>query len=118
MRAAGADAHFEQGELLVALQHAIFAPRCAALRQACRHARAMHGIARDWAIDAAGVVPDAALYQRQINLLDFASRELAREILMRGVGFGNEENAAGQAVEAVNDAGTQIAAELRKRIEA
>ncbi len=56
--------------------------------------------------------------QRDVCLLDLASGELRGQLAMGGVVFGDHDEAAGFFVEAVDDAGAQLAADLRERAEA
>lgn len=116
--AASADADFEEGELRVAAEDAVRAPSGAAFGEACGHADPAHGVAGDGALDAAGLILHGALDQRQVNFFDFAGGELRGEIPVRGVVLGDQEDAAGEAVEAVDNAGAQIAAELGEGVEA
>ena len=59
-----------------------------------------------------------AVDEGEVDFLDAAGGELLGEIAMRGVGFGDQQHAAGIAVQAMHDAGTQRAALRRERAEA
>src|SRR5882757_11113188 len=55
-----------------------------------------------------------SLYQGYICLVDFARGKLLRQFVMRCIVLGNDHEPAGGAVEAVNDPGTQFAANFRQ----
>src|SRR4051794_153830 len=73
MRAAGSDLHFEKSVAGEAIEGAILGPGGAAFRQAGGHADAAHGIARDGALDAAGLLLHRAVDQSEVYLLDLAA---------------------------------------------
>ena len=80
--------------------------------QSRRHARPVPWIPRDRLFNTARPF-EPALGQRQVNLLDFTGRKLRGEIPMRGIGFRNEQNAAGETVESVHDPGPQVPPDRR-----
>jgi hypothetical protein len=82
------------------------------------HAGAPPRIARDGFFDAAAIHPDAAADQRQVGLLHLAAGKLRGQGAMRGIVLGHQQHAAGIAVEAVDDAGPQLAAQRGERLEA
>jgi hypothetical protein len=107
--AAGAYADLKQREAVEAPQHVIFAPGGAALGETGGHAHTLAGIAGNWFFDAAAILLHYAVDQGEISLLHLAIGELFGEAPMRDVVLGYQEDAAGVAVEAVNDAGPQFA---------
>ncbi len=55
----------------------------------------------------------AAVQQREIDLLHFAARELFGKMAVCGIGARDQDDAAGEAIEAMNDARTQRTAHAR-----
>ncbi len=55
--------------------------------------------------------------QSQIDFFDLARLELRRKGMVRAISPGNDERAAGFTIEAMDDAGTQIAIHRRQRAE-
>ena len=108
--APGADADFEQRVPGEAPQHPVLAPGRAAPREARGHAGAMHRIARDRPLDAPALRLHFALHQREVGLGHLAARELLGQAAVRGVILGHQQHAAGEAVQAVDDAGPHLAA--------
>ena len=76
------------------------------------------GISRYELGDSARGLVHGAFDQGQINLLHLARRELQCKIAMGRVRLRHQQNATGETVEAMYDAGTQIAADGRERLEA
>jgi hypothetical protein len=100
-----------------AAQDAVFGPGGAAAAQAGGHAGAVPRIARDGLFDAALVRLHVAVDQRQVGLLHLAAGEQRGQRAMRGVVLGHQNHAAGEAVQAMHDAGPQVAAQRGKRLE-
>ena len=81
-----------------------------------RHLLPVVGIAADRRVDPlAGVhhAPD----QREVLLLDFAVVELARQLLVRGVVLGHHHDARRAAIEPVDDARPQLAADAAQIVD-
>ena len=108
---AGSDLDLEEGMGGEAFQDAEFGMGGAAGVEAGGHAGAAEGVAGDGGVDDAGIGADAALDEGEVGFGDLAGGELAGEGAVGGVGAGDEEDAAGAFVEAVDDAGAEIAAE-------
>ena len=66
-------------------------------------------IARNRLLDTAMVGFDGAMHERLVNFADAASGELLGQIAMRGVGFGDQDHSAGVAIQAMHNAGAQLA---------
>ena len=79
---------------------------------------APHRIARDRALDPAGLRLHFAVHQRQVDLLHLPAGELVGQRAVRRVVLGHQQHAAGEAVQPVHDARPQRAAHSRKRREA
>jgi hypothetical protein len=76
------------------------------------HLFAMDGVAADLVFDDAGaLVGEVALNEGEVDFCDGAAGELAGEMGVGGVCDGYYEAAAGVFVEAVDDAGTLLAAD-------
>src|ERR1022692_3412539 len=118
VRTAGADAQFQKSEAHEAAEDAVFGPGGAAVAEAGGHARAAPRIARDGLFDAAAIRLHVAVNQRQVGLLHLPAGEQGGQRAMRGVVLGHQNHAAGEAVQAMHDAGPQIAAQRGKRLEA
>src|SRR5215472_6887793 len=117
MRAAGADPDLKESEPVEAAQDAVLGPGGAAFGESSGHARASDGVARDGALDPSGVLFDVAVHQGEIDLAHQAAGELFREAMVRSVVLRYQEDAAGESVEAVDDAGPQRAADAGQRAE-
>ncbi len=89
MRAAGANADFEESELSQAAEDAEFGVGGAAFVQAGGHAGAADGVAGDLGVDGACVWRDASVDQRDVGLLHGPCGKLTGEIAMGGVGAGD-----------------------------
>ena len=61
---------------------------------------------------------DGSLHQRNIGLLDLAAGEELRQSRVRAVVLGHHDQPAGLFIEPMHDAGAQVAAGRRKRLEA
>lgn len=107
--AAGADLDLEEGVMGKALEDAVSGVSGAAGGEAGGHAGAAEGVAGDGGVDGAGFEADGALDQGEVGFADFARGELVGEVAVSGVGAGDEEDAGGAFVEAVNDAGAEVA---------
>ena len=58
------------------------------------------------------------MHQRDVDLFHLARCELRGQIAMRGVVACDQDHAAGEAIQAMHDAGPQVAANGRKLSEA
>ena len=115
--APGAEADAQQGEAGKMADGFPVGKRAATGFEARGHSGPGFGIARDGFLDAA-CAHHIALHQGQIDLLHLPAGELTGQFQMRGVGPGNQQRAAGEAVEPVDDAGAFVAAYAGKRFEA
>jgi len=120
MGAAGVESEFEvrEFEIRIAVEYAVLGAGGAAVAGAGRHASAADGVALDGLLVKAMVTCKEAVGEGEVDLFDRAGGELGSEGAVRGVGTGDEENAAGVAVKAVHDAGARIAAGLGEPAEA
>ena len=82
------------------------------------HARAMDGVATDGQLDAAGFFLELALHKSEVDFFHFALAKGFAELGVGGVVFGDENHAGSFFIQAVDDAGTQWIAGLRKRLAA
>jgi hypothetical protein len=73
------------------------------------HARSPHGIAAYAGGDGAFVASDGALDECDVGFLDLAAGEHFSEGGVGAVVFGDDDEAAGVSVEAMNDAGAHLA---------
>src|ERR1700677_1625334 len=80
-----------------------------------RHARAPLRVAADGALNRAPILLRAAVYQRNIRLVDFASTELLRQSPMRFVVLCDYHQPAGRTIQTMYDPWTQVAAHRGKR---
>ena len=74
------------------------------------HLLTMDRIAADRGVDAAAGLHDAP-DERDVFLLDFAIVKLPRELLMRGIVLRDDHHARRAAIEPMDDAGPQLAAD-------
>jgi len=117
--AAGADLDFKKREAREAAQDTILAPGgTAAAGEARGHAGAVDGIAGDGTFDAALLRGHRSVDQCEIDFLDFAAGKLGCQAVMGRIVLGDEEDSAGEAIEAMDDAGAQFAGHAGKRMEA
>src|SRR5215468_6021878 len=70
----------------------------------------MDRIATDRRVDAAAGLHDAP-DERDVLFLDLAIVKLARELLVRGVVLGDNQHTRCSAIESMNDAGAELAAD-------
>ena len=82
------------------------------------HARAMDGIAADGQLDVAGFFLELPLHESDVGFFYFPLAESFAKLGVGGVVLGDENHAGSFLVQAVNDAGTQRIAGLRKRLAA
>jgi hypothetical protein len=78
------------------------------------HLLPVDAVAGDGGIDRAGAVAGRAANEGEVGFFDLAVGELFGEGAVREIVFSNDEAAAGFLVEAVDDAGTFHAADLRE----
>src|ERR1019366_3311416 len=116
--ASGTDFDCQQGEAAEAAQNAVFGPGGASLGEARGHAGAANGVAGDGAVDAAAVGFDLAVDEREVHLFDLAVCKLGGEVAVRVVVLSDQQDAGGEAVEAVDNAGAEFAGDTRQGIEA
>ena len=117
MRASRADPHAQYVKPSSALDHFPIGQRRSARVQTRRHTRSLDGIARNLRGDAAAGRRHRAVNHREIRLLHRSRRKLRGQRLMRGVGAGHQQDAAGEAIQAVDDPGPQVAADAGQRRE-
>ena len=117
VRAAGTDADFNKGVVLIADADLPVGDRVAAFLDFGSHADGLPGVPGDGAVDGAGILFHDVFYQGEVNLFHFPVAELGLEAAVGFVVFGDEDDAAGEAVEAVDNAGAEIAAEGGKGFE-
>ena len=114
MSASGAEVDAEQSVLREAAFDEVFGPGGAALAGFGGEAGAMDGVASDGFFDDAVILFDEALDEGEIDLFDVAVSELMGERVVGLVGFGDDEDAAGEAVEAMDDARAERSLDLRE----
>jgi hypothetical protein len=113
MRAACSDPYFKVCVLVEPLPDSILGQRLAPVVQAARHPRSPHRIPSDRFRHAAHIVFHAAVHQRKVRLLDFASRKLRRQRTMGRVHASDQQYATGVLVQAMHYSRPQIATHLR-----
>jgi len=119
--AAGVELDFEERCWADAVEHTPVCAGCAgAIDDAAArgHADATIGVACDSELDAAFRFVDDAFDQREVGLFHQAIAEGFAEFAVGGVVFGDEDNAGGFFVEAVDDAGAEYVAALGERLAA
>ncbi len=109
VRAPSADADFEIAEARPLFEKAVLGDCAASGGEFRGHAGAAQRIASNVSGDSALILFHAAMGERQINFFDFAVVKLRGERLMGLIGSSDNEHAAGFAIDAMNDAGTQVA---------
>ncbi len=87
--AAGADVNFEQGVFGEAADDAVFGMSGAALVEACGHAGAVDGVARDLCFDCASVARYVSVYQGDVGFVYLSGCELFGKVAMSGVCAGD-----------------------------
>lgn len=90
----------------------------AASLEAGGHASASQAVAADGGGDGAMILFKSAVNERNVRFFDFAARELGAEAAVGIVIFGDEDEAAGGFVEAMDNTGTKVAADRREMGEA
>lgn len=118
MGASGADAHFKQCVFGEAAEHFPLRGGMASGAEFAGHAGTANGIASDGFVDGAGIGFHHAVDQREIDFLDGAGLKLLRQVAVRGIGAGNDEDAASFFIQAVDDAWAQVTAFGGERAEA
>src|SRR5271165_23842 len=78
------------------------------------HAGAADGIAGDRGVDGAVILLEVAVDERDVRLAHLAAGKHLAQLEMRGIVAGDDDEAAGLLVEAMNDARTQRAAGRRE----
>ena len=78
----------------------------------CGHAGAADEVAGNGEIDGGVVFFEVAVEEGDVGLGDLAAGEHLAEFAVGAVVFGDEDEAAGELVEAVDDAGAQVAADV------
>src|SRR5579885_56629 len=109
VRAACLNAHAHKRESAKArfdaLHHFIVRDGRASSTGASRcHARSTQSIAADGGGDGARILLEVSMHQRDIGLADLTAREHLRQLEMRCVIAGNNDESAGLLVQPVNDA--------------
>ena len=77
-----------------------------------RHALAVTGVAADGRVDAPCGLAERAVHQRPVHAAQRAPLQLRRQRAVGRLRLGHHEQAAGVAVEAMDDAGTLLATQL------
>lgn len=106
---AGADAHFEQGKAAEALHDQEFGVGGAAGGEAGGHPGPADRIAGNWLVDDTGFGLHLAFDKGPVDFFNGPAGELGGESAVGGVVAGDEEDAAGAGVEAVDNPRAQIA---------
>ena len=88
------------------------AERTPSPRAAGGHAGAADEVAGDGEVDGDVVFREIAVDQRDVGFGDLAVGEHLAELAVGAVVFGDEDDAAGLLVEAVDDAGAEVAADV------
>src|SRR5437868_1090491 len=99
----GLNSHLEKAELRPLFDHTVFSECRAAGCQACGHAGATHGIARDRRCDTPLRLFHSAVDQGQVCFINLSVVELSSERLMRRVSTGNHKNATSITIETMYD---------------
>src|SRR5947209_5423279 len=99
----------QKREPLVTLAHAVKRERGSASANNS-HARAVARVARDGLVNASSILLDATMNERDVGFENFTTAKLIRQILMRGFGLGDDDQAGGIFIQAMNNAGTNCAA--------
>ena len=81
------------------------------------HASAAHEVATDREVDGDVVLGEAAVNEGDVGLFELATREHLAELAVGAVVLGDDDDAAGLLVEAVDDSGAEFAAEVRELVE-
>ena len=110
VRAAGVDAHAQEGGAVEALLDPPGAAGLAPARGADRHLLPVHGVAADRRVDLAGGAGGHAEHEGEVLLLDRAPGELPDERAVGLVVLGDHQQARGPLVEPVDDARPEDAA--------
>ena len=122
VRTAGVKLNFDEGGGIDAREDApVRAGRARIRKGGCAaggHAIAADGIAGDGQLDAAALFGEHALDEGDIGFLDAAFAKRLREEAVGEIVFRDEENARGFLVNAMNDAGAEGVATLRKGLAA
>jgi len=84
----------------------------ASIGSAGGHAGAADEVAGDGKGDGGVVFFDVAVEEGDVGLCDLAAGEHVAEFAVGAVVFGDEDEAAGELVEAVDDAGAEVAADV------
>ena len=112
--AAGFDAVFDQGEGAIgccqALEDVEVGDGSPSVRAAGGHAGAADEVAGDRKGDGGVVFLEVAVEESEVGLGDLAAGEHLAEFAVGAVVLGDEDEAAGLLVEAVDDARTEVAA--------
>lgn len=118
--AAGLEPAFQQADPLPGevLQGPVAGRRWLAAAHDHGHLLAVARAAADVAGDLAGRRPRLAPDQRQVAALDGPGRELLHQALVRLLGLGGDDQAAGVLVQAVHDAGPAHAADALQAVAA
>ena len=121
MGAAGFDADFDEGEGAVgsgkAFEHVEVGDGGASVCSAGGHTDAADEVAGDREVDGGVVFFEMAVEESDIGFGDLALREHFAEFAVGAVVFGDEDEAAGLLVEAMDDAGAEVSAGGREFVE-
>src|SRR5271165_5090916 len=106
MGAPGFDAHVHQRKLSElrrdALADLVVRHRDSASAAARRHASASHGVAADGGVDSSLILRGPAVHQGDVALLHLTAGELVRQLAMRRVVLGDDDQPTGFLVETMH----------------
>src|SRR5208282_5120089 len=113
--ASGLDREFDQSKLAIRSidlsLHEVMGYRLAASEAPGGHAGAFLRVAADGALNGAAILFGPAVDERKIGFVHFAAAELLRQPAMRFVVLRDHHQAAGGAIEAMDNPGPQLAAD-------
>src|SRR3982751_1184528 len=99
---AGLNLDVEEGESVVMTTHAIDGERGASPRHNT-HAGAVARVARDRLLDASRLLSDLTVHERDVGFENFTGAKLVREIFVRGLRLGDDDEAGSVFIEAMHD---------------
>ncbi len=118
VRPAGTDSDLQVRVSLEPFEDGPPGPSRSTVTSSCRHAYSPDRVSLDGCFDPSRVCPGDTLDEREVGFRHLTRSELRRERLMRCVVARDHNNAAGFAVETMDDAGPVIAADIRELAEA
>ncbi len=119
--AAGLDADLDEGEGTIGSSETFedvdVGDGGASVGAAGGHAGAADEVAGDGEVDGDVVFGEVAVDEGEVGLGDLAAGEHLAELAVGAVVFGDEDDAAGLLVEAMDDAGAEVAADFGELVE-